>query len=542
MTRLPADYRPEYDSLKALLLEMANARSFDQLLEVVVDRLAARPHVALVRIWLKRPGDICAACPKREICPENTTCLHLVASDGQSLVDPALRWNRIDGVFRRFPMGKLKVGKVAETGQTMAIWDVREETEALADPEWAEREELRGLGVQPLRFKDEILGTIAMFTRTSLDEQELLWLRMVADHLGSAITMVRAFAEIENLKQQLELENEYLREEVSREGAFGEIIGDSPALQRTLRQIEQVAPTNASVLILGESGTGKELIAREIHRRSTRCTGPLIKVNCAAIPKELYESEFFGHVRGSFSGAVRDRAGRFQAADGGTLFLDEIGEIPSDLQSKLLRVLQEGAYERVGEERTRTVDVRIVAATNRDLRSEMEAGRFRQDLYYRINVFPIDVEPLRRRTQDIPPLALHFSEIIARRMNRPTPRLTVRNVRDLQRYDWPGNVRELQNVMERAIIVSPPDSLRLDLPTVSSTRQATAPSDIPTASPEEVLTDVELQELVRSNIVRALEHCGWRVAGSGGAAELLGLSRSTLGSRMHVLGITRPGD
>ena len=227
------------------------------------------------------------------------------------------------------------------------------------------------------------------------------------------------------MRKRLELENEYLREEVTGAGAFGELIGQSPALEVVARQIDLVAPTDSAVLILGESGTGKELVAREIHRRSKRSGRPLIKVNCAAVPRELYESEFFGHAKGAFTGALRDRVGRFELADGGTLFLDEVGEIPLELQAKLLRVLQEGELERVGEERTRNVNVRLVAATNRDLRAEAEAGRFRQDLFYRLSVFPVEVPALRKRKEDIPLLVEHFLDASSRKIGRPMPPLTI---------------------------------------------------------------------------------------------------------------------
>ena len=252
------------------------------------------------------------------------------------------------------------------------------------------------------------------------------------------------FEEISQLKEQLELERDYLREEVLEAHDFGDVVGDSASFKNVLRQIELVAPTDASVLILGESGTGKELVAREIHRHSQRSDKPLVRVNCASIPAELYESEFFGHVKGAFTSAVSDRAGRFELADGGTLFLDEVGEIPLALQSKLLRVLQEGEFERVGDEQTQHVDVRIVAATNQDLKNQIEANQFREDLYYRLNVFPIEVSPLRQRTEDIAALAAHFVEMSARKLNRPRPRLTQANILTLERYDWPGNIRELQ--------------------------------------------------------------------------------------------------
>src|SRR5213078_1530320 len=309
-----------------------------------------------------------------------------------------------------------------------------------------------------------VLGVLALFARGAIGADCMSWLRMIADHAAAAIATARAFAEIEALRKRLELEKEYLREEVTRAGAFGELVGQSPALEAVARQIDLVAPTDAAVLVLGESGTGKELVAREVHRRSKRAARPLVKVNCAAVPRELYESEFFGHARGAFTGALRDRAGRFELADGGTLFLDEVGEIPLELQAKLLRVLQEGELERVGEERTRKVNVRLVAATNRDLRAEAEAGRFRQDLYYRLSVFPVEPPPLRKRSEDIPLLAEHFLTQSARKLGRPRPRLTLANVQELQRYHWPGNVRELQHVIERAVITADGPRLAIELP------------------------------------------------------------------------------
>ena len=279
-------------------------------------------------------------------------------------------------------------------------------------------------------------------------------------HLG----LHAALGEVQALKDRLEEENVYLQEEIRTRHNFGEIIGQSPAIGHLLQAVETVAPTSANVLITGESGTGKELVARAVHRLSPRQGRALITVNCASIPRELFESEFFGHLKGAFTGAVRDRVGRFQLAHRGTLFLDEVGEIPLELQSKLLRVLRQGEFERVGDERTLTVDVRVIAATNRDLRQEIDAGRFREDLYYRLNVFPIEVVPLRRRRDDIPLLAARFVEQAARRFNRPTVRLTNADVRALQTADWPGNVRELMHVIERAVLTAPGGRLRFDLP------------------------------------------------------------------------------
>lgn len=258
---------------------------------------------------------------------------------------------------------------------------------------------------------------------------------MFGSYLGAAVVNARACEEIKRLKNQLEQQNAYLEEEVLEARAFGDLIGQSGTLRQIVSQIDLVAPTDASVLILGETGTGKELVAREIHRRSARKEKPLARVNCASIPKELFESEFFGHVRGSFTGAIKDRAGRFETAEGGTLFLDEIGEVPLDMQGKLLRVLQEKRYERLGEDRTRQANVRIVAATNRDLKEAVAAGRFREDLFYRLHVFPIQVVPLRERKDDIPLLAKHFVELSVKDLNCAKPRLTRARVVKLQSYD-----------------------------------------------------------------------------------------------------------
>ena len=276
----------------------------------------------------------------------------------------------------------------------------------------------------------------------------------------------------------------------------------------------------------------------EIHKRSLRNLGPMIKVNCASVPRELYESEFFGHVMGSFTGATRDRSGRFELANGGTLFLDEVGEIPLELQSKLLRVLQEGEFERVGEEHTRTVDVRIVAATNRDLSRDVEQGRFREDLYYRLNVFPIEVVPLRERREDIPLLADRFLQMACKRLNRTFRNLGEEDARRLQDYDWPGNVRELQNEVERALILSRSEYLVFDVP---SARRATLPASADaTPTAQAVRTYADLKRVEEDVVVAALERAGGKVNGAGGAAELLGIKPSTLFSRMKAMGIERP--
>src|SRR5690348_5569432 len=332
----------------------------------------------------------------------------------------------------------------------------------------------------------------------------------------------RAEEKLRILKQQLESHNAYLKEEVDNVLSFGRIVGRSRILRRVLQQVDDIASTGATVLITGESGTGKELLAREIHERGPRSQRPFVRVNCSAIPREMFESEFFGHVRGAFTGAVRDRPGRFQIADGGTIFLDEVGELPADLQPKLLRVLQEGEYERVGEDSTRKVDVRVIAATNRDQADEVRTQRFRQDLFYRLNVFPLELPPLRARRDDIPLLASHAIAEVSKRLRIQAPALTEADAARLRQYDWPGNIRELNNVIERAVILSKGVRLRLDIALADMHLPASV-ADVP----EVVLTDREFRERERANLMKALQRADGRIYGEGGAAELLGINPTT---------------
>jgi transcriptional regulator with GAF, ATPase, and Fis domain len=325
------------------------------------------------------------------------------------------------------------------------------------------------------------------------------------------------------------------------ESPFPEMVGKSAALSHVLQQVETVAPSDSTVLILGETGTGKELIARAVHQRSRRRDKPMIRVNCTSISKELFESEFFGHAKGAFTGAIKDRAGRFEAAPGGTLFLDEVGEIPLELQSKLLRVLQEKSYERVGEEKTRRADVRIVAATNRDLKKEVAAGGFREDLYYRLNVFPLRVSTRRERKEDIPLLATHFVELLAKELGCPKPRLTRPGVETLQSYDWPGNIRELRNVIERAVIFARGGALQFDVPETGSSTELTSfgPRNVDQAD-SEYLTESEMRRRERENLFAVLQKASWKIKGVDGAAELLGVKPTTLSSRIEKFGLKRP--
>ncbi|MFN9529128.1 sigma 54-interacting transcriptional regulator [Ectopseudomonas chengduensis] len=375
----------------------------------------------------------------------------------------------------------------------------------------------------PVISDGRIVGSVVVF-------------RDITERMSTQQRLHDALEELKELKQRLEQQNEYLQEEIRIEHSYREIVGQSEPILKIVRQIDVVGPTDASVLIHGESGTGKELIARAIHQASRRAAHPLIRVNCAAIPADLFESEFFGHVRGAFTGALRDRVGRFELAHGGTLFLDEVGEIPLELQSKLLRVLQEGQFERVGEERTRRVDVRIIAATNRDLRTEVQAKRFREDLYFRLNVFPLQSPALRERREDIPLLASHFIEQVGQRLNLPGRRLSNGDIARLQGYHWPGNIRELQNVIERALITSNGPLLRIDLPSPGLAEEAPSLQSR-TEKPEGILTEQQLRQLQIDNLHAALEAAGGRLFGPGGAAELLGIKPTTLASRLKKLGL-----
>jgi len=380
----------------------------------------------------------------------------------------------------------------------------------------------------PLMIKGSLQGAVVVFrdisARKILEEQR-----------------AEALKQVQILKNQLEQERDYLRDEINITTNFGEIIGNSSALKRSLAQIESVAATKVSVLVLGESGVGKEMVARAIHSQSQRADKPLVKVNCSSIPKDLFESEFFGHVRGSFTGAHKDRVGRLQLANGGTLFLDEIGEIPIAQQSKLLRALQEGEFERVGDDKTIKVDVRIVAATNRDLIQEIKAGRFREDLYYRINVFPVEVPPLRHRLEDIAPLAIHFSKAMCIELGRQPMKISKHQVETLKKHPWAGNIRELKNVIERAVILSSGSKLKLD-DTFSTAEIRTIIPLNPSPKPIEddnYLTDAQFRALEKSNVIAALKHARGKTWGEHGAAQLLGIKPSTLAYRMKVLGIEK---
>jgi len=530
---------------RRMLLSMSQQRSIPDVLTVLVSNLVQRCGAALARVWLVVPKSQCAGCRSVELCAARTECLQLAASAGVSL--HGADWSGIDGEFSRVPFGFGKVGHIAETHLAVEEKRIHPTSPWIAEPEWVRHEQIRGLIGQPLLYQDRLLGVLAVFTRQSPSDDDLAWLRAFADHAAIAVANSQAFAEIQALRSKLEIENEYLRSEVKQVQSYGEILGASPAVRNLQNRIRLVAPTDATVLIQGESGTGKELVARAIHEQSLRAKHPMVTVNCAAIPRDLFESEFFGHVKGSFSGATQNRLGRFSLADRGTLLLDEVGEIPLEMQGKLLRVLEQGTFERVGDERTTHVDVRVIAATNRDLAQEVSAGRFRKDLFFRLSVFLVDVPPLAERPEDVAVLAQHFLGIYSRKYRVKEPQLSRVQIEELQAYPWPGNVRELRNVIERAVIMlvtnDPARSRPLDFrrlvtanPPENSVRNSNRK---PGAKASRLLTEEELRQIERDNLIAVLRHTRWKVSGPGGAAEFLGVNPATLASRLRSFQISR---
>jgi formate hydrogenlyase transcriptional activator len=398
-------------------------------------------------------------------------------------------------------------------------------------------ENLRAEGITtgiafPLVSRGRPLGIFTAMRRTEekFDRDEVELIGQVAGQVATALDNALAYREIAGLRDRLAEEKLYLEDEIRSELSFQEIVGRSEVLRRVLKQVETVAPTDSTVLVSGETGSGKELIARAIHDRGARGGRTFVKLSCAAIPTGLLESELFGHQKGAFTGAIADRVGRFELASGGTVFLDEIGEVPPELQPKLLRVLQEREFERIGSSRTLRTDARLIAATNRDLAAMVEAGTFRADLYYRLNVFPIHVPALRERAEDIPLLVRHFVQQLGRRMNKVVETIPAEAMTALTRYDWPGNIRELQNLIERSMILTRGPVLRVPLDELKA-HAAHAPGN---GRPR------TLAEAERQHVLAALEETHWVLGGAKGAAARLGMNRSTLQFRLKKLGIVRP--
>jgi formate hydrogenlyase transcriptional activator len=416
------------------------------------------------------------------------------------------------------------------------------------------REDLKSFCFLPLISRNRAIGVLVLgrLRDDAFTEDEIHFLEQIANQTALAVENALAYREIEDLKDQLSKEKLYLQDEIRTEMNFTEIIGKSPSLRRVLKLVERVAPTDSTVLIYGETGTGKELIARAIHDLSPRRSKPFVKLNCAALPTGLLESELFGHEKGAFTGAIAQRVGRFEVADSGTIFLDEIGEIPLELQTKLLRVLQEREFERLGSSKTLRTDARLIAATNRNLQAMVAEQKFRSDLFFRINVFPVHVPSLQQRDADIPMLVRHFTQQFSRRMNKVIDTIPSATMDALRRYQWPGNIRELQNMIERAVIISTGPVLSLDVadlklaPASSSQQkapqqkasQASAAAAASDSKTDGALRDV-LHQTERQKILEALQRCNWVVAGPKGAAAQLGTKRSTLQQKIRKLGITR---
>ncbi|MBX3210836.1 MAG: sigma 54-interacting transcriptional regulator [Labilithrix sp.] len=488
-------------------LRMARSLELRDVLDEITRGLVRDLEAAMARIWLIRP--------------EEPGVLHLVASAGLS--------ERLDGSHARIPFGSLKIGQIAATRTPVCSSDVLEDPR-FTDKTWLKDNGLVTCAGYPLEFDDEVLGVLAMFARRPLTELELEWLGIFAAQASVAIENARLFTEVTTLTRRLEAENTYLKEELGDAGRTG-IVGQSAALTRALEALARVAPTRSTVLLLGETGTGKELFARALHDKSPRRDGPLVKVNCAAIAPSLVESELFGHEKGAFTGAVQRRLGRFELAHGGTLFLDEIGELPLETQAKLLRVLSEHELERVGGTKPVRVDVRVVAATNRDLSAQVEAGRFRADLFFRLNVFPIELPPLRERRDDIPRLAEAFVASLANRGAAPA---TVDDdaLAYLSAYDWPGNVRELHNVLERASILSRTGRIGVeDLPDLAPRGEVDGGDGDREPAPSGAPLRERVSAYERSLVADALQ----RAEGNQSeAARLLRTSRATLQYKMKL--------
>ncbi|MGZ8434304.1 MAG: sigma 54-interacting transcriptional regulator [Candidatus Binatia bacterium] len=473
----------------------------------------------------------------RHLVPHEYASLSLYDAESQTLQIHALDFPVSKGMLQEglsIPVEGSPTGRAIQTRKPVLI--ARSDIEQFGS-DIARRilaEGLKSAYCLPLISHDRPLGTlvVASLTDEVFPEKDAQLLQHVANQIAIAVENSLAFRQVVDRANKLSEEKLYLQDEIRTEYNFEEIIGESAALKRVLDQIQTVAPTDSTILVQGETGTGKELIARAIHHLSARSERTLVKVNCAAIPTGLLESELFGHEKGAFTGAIAQRVGRFELAHRGTLFLDEVGDIPLELQPKLLRVLQEQEFERLGSSRTVHVDVRLVAATNADLTQKVADGQFRADLYYRLNVFPVTIPPLRERREDIPLLVRYFAQKYARRMKRPIDNVPVKAMTALSEYHWPGNVRELENFIERAVILSRGAELQIPLAELKqrTNRHSSAASN----------GFATLENAEREHIVRALGESKWVIGGAAGAANRLGMKRTTLQSRMRKLGITRP--
>jgi PAS domain S-box-containing protein len=511
-----------------------NGDAIECLTNSLLERGTNREFVGNVAMYTEISDEARANFKYRNLYRSTPAMLHSVDGNGL-IVTVTDHWLQKLGYRREEVIGRPISDFFTATDRARLSGDMLRELISQGDFNNEERQVVTKDG----QVLDLIVSAISRRNAAGNVDRMLIASKDVTERLRAERQLRSALAENARLRDELEQERDYLREEVKVAMNSAEIVGNSPALMHMLTRIEAVAETPASVLLQGESGVGKELVAHAIHAQSPRADGPLVKVNCASIPKELFESEFFGHVKGAFTGAYRDRVGRFQLADNGTIFLDEVSEIPLELQSKLLRVLQESEFERVGDDVTRTVDVRVIAATNRNLEKQIVDGEFREDLFYRLSVFPIDVPPLRERGDDIIHLARHYLQKTCSSFGREAMQLTRNQAEILLNYSWPGNVRELKNVIERAVILSPRNVLRLDLSMSNVAGESRGPGLL-RRDEAEILTETELRELQRNNLLAALKQTDWKVSGPGGAAELLGVKSTTLADRIRNFGLKKP--
>jgi formate hydrogenlyase transcriptional activator len=524
------DRIPHLDMLRRVTRQMSSAHDLHAVLSSIATALIEHAGANLARIFLYATDDACDVCRTEKhqgfYTSNGQRCLHLVAAAGDD--------TSVVGPTHLIPIdAPIPVAEYFRGGVPILVSDVQNDPRFRKHPEAVRLVRAWNYYTSaafPLLHKGEPLGMIGMLSRRAFEASEFELLGIFADQAAMAIKSAFMFRELDQYRERLQVENAYLQEELSVGGGFEGIVGESSTLRGVLRKVKQVAAVETTVLLTGETGTGKELIARAIHDGSPRKDRALIKVNCGAIPQGVVESELFGHEKGAFTGALQRRIGRFELADRGTLFMDEVGELPLDTQVKLLRVLQEQEFERVGSTKSMKVDVRLVAATNRDLEHEVANGRFRADLYYRLNVFPIAIPPLRERAGDIPLLVRHFLGQLQRKLAKPLKAVTPESMARLQGYTWPGNIRELQNVIERACVLATGPIVEIGelqrSPRVALSSAGTAEGPI-----------VTLEENERAHIRRALAASGGRINGPRGAAAVLGINPSTLRSRMERLGL-----
>jgi len=528
----------QVELLRRVTRHMTTAEDFATVLQSIADALVAQAGAVVAHIYLYLDDDECPVCRTR--AREGPAAggargvtgrdLHLVTMSGAHFAP--------DGSRHLVPHAlDTPAARMIHSPVPVSRDDFVDDPEWRAgDPRFAEimrRLEVRGTICYPLVHRGERLGALGYLSRSPIDPVVFELLGIFADQAAMVIRSAQLFREVATHRERLQSENAYLEDEIRSDANFTHIVGTSTALQGVLRKVRQVAPVETTVLLTGETGTGKELIARAIHDASPRKDRPLIKINCGAIPQGVVESELFGHERGAFTGAMQQRIGRFELAHQGTLFMDEVGELPLETQVKLLRVLQEREFERVGGTKPIAVDVRLIAATNRDLEAEVAAGRFRADLFYRLNVFRIRIPPLRERPDDIPPLVQHLLAQLQRKLAKPLKGVSEETMAQLRRYPWPGNIRELQNVLERAAVLATGPIVALHDPLRPSAMAGSA------ASGEVTISTLEDGE--REHIRRALKESGGKVHGPGGAAEMLGINPSTLRSRMQKLAIDARG-